>query len=43
MEAGQREADDARGCRPEWKRAPKGRQPYERACGEPDDKIRVPR
>ena len=38
LEAAQREADDARGRRPEWKRNPRGGQPYKRACGEPEDK-----
>ena len=38
LEAAQREADDARGRRPEWKRNPKGGQPCKRACGEPEDK-----
>ena len=36
--AAQREADDARGRRPEWERHPKGGQPYKRAYGEPEDK-----
>ena len=39
MEAAQREADNARGCCPEWERTPNGGQPYERAYGEPDDKV----
>ena len=38
LEAAQREADDARGRRPEWKRNPKGGKPYKRAYGEPEDK-----
>ena len=38
LEAAQREADDARGRRPEWERNPKGGQPYKRAYGEPEDK-----
>ena len=38
LEAAQREADDARGRRPEWERHPKGGQPYKRAYGEPEDK-----
>ena len=36
LEAAQREADDARGRRPEWER--RGGQPYKRAYGEPEDK-----
>ena len=38
LEAAQREADDARGRRPEWERHPKGGKPYKRAYGEPDEK-----
>ena len=38
LEAAQREADDARGRRPEWERNPKGGKPYKRAYGEPDEK-----
>ena len=33
LEASQREADDARGCRSEWKRNPKDGRPYKRATG----------
>ena len=36
LEAAQREADDARGRRPEWER--QGGRPYKRAYGEPEDK-----
>ena len=39
LEAAQREADDARGRQPEWKRHPKGGRPYKRAYGEPEDKV----
>ena len=38
LEAAQREADDARGRRPEWEHHPKGGKPYKRAYGEPDEK-----